>query len=464
MLRLQFRKQPQDFVKLTSSISIGRDESNDLVIEAPTVSDFHAEIVVEGADLAVVDLLSASGTFVNGKRIDQRTQLQCWDVVRLGAVELEVTDPNDCRPGDWALRLESDLRGSQFYPLQAVTVVGRDAECDLRIESDLLSRRHAELTIEEDRLKVVDLDSTNGTYLNDERIQSAVARPGDALRFDQHAFVVVGPTPTSFGRQTEAEERTVMRGEEQTRFGEATQFGVPPEEGGQEPPARVPEESPPVQEDAPVQEAPDPAMAAAPPPQPAPDPVQDLLKESLPLAQPEPAPVAEEETCFMAVPGTAARLVDNSGLMQPATLELEQETYVLGRNAQCDVVLSDSSVSKQHARLGGRQGAWSIEDLDSRNGVSVNGERVANATLVDGDRITLGRVELVFESDAPAPAPQDAATALFPGLANAVEQANQADEPPPKSRGGWLGGSLVLLLAVAAAGALYLWRQGMIAF
>lgn len=443
MLRLQFRKQPQDYVKLTSSISIGRDESNDLVIEAPTVSDFHAEIVAEGNTLAIVDLLSASGTFVNGKRIDQRTPLQCWDIVRLGAVELEVTDPNDCRPGDWALRLESDLRGSQFYPLQTVTVVGRDAECDLRIESDLLSRRHAELTIEEDVLKVVDLESTNGTYLNDERIQSAVARPGDALRFDQHAFVVVGPTPTSFGAQAEAEERTVMRGEEQTRFAEATQFGEPPGERPNEPPDQVPQ-----------------------PPLAAPAEVADATPA--PVAEPQPAPepraVADEETCFMPLPGNTARLVDNSGLMQPATLELEQEAYVLGRNAQCDVVLSDGSVSKRHARLGSRQGSWSIEDLESRNGLSVNGERVAHATLVSGDRITLGRVELVFESDAPVQAPNEAATALFPGLGNAVEEAAKDAPPPTRSRGGWLGGTFVLVLAVAAAAVLYLWRQGMIAF
>ncbi len=196
MLRLQFCKQPQEFVKLSSSVTLGRDESNDLVIDSQSVSDFHAEINVSTDGASIVDLLSATGTFVNDQRINQSVTLKSWDVIRLGSVILEVYDPNSCRPGDWALRTESDLLESQFYPLLPKTVVGRDPECDLAIDCGTLSRQHAEISIEDDYLQVRDLKSANGTFLNGRRIEEAEARPGDELRFDRQAFVVTGPTPT----------------------------------------------------------------------------------------------------------------------------------------------------------------------------------------------------------------------------------------------------------------------------
>ena len=111
MLKLQFRDQPGKFVKLSqAAITLGRDDSNDVVIDAPSVSDFHAEITSDAQHISVVDLLSASGTFVNEHRINGRCQLKAWDVIRLGTVELEVIDPSERRPEDWALSIESDRK------------------------------------------------------------------------------------------------------------------------------------------------------------------------------------------------------------------------------------------------------------------------------------------------------------------------------------------------------------------
>ena len=127
MLKLQFRGGSGDFVKLSvSTVTVGRDEGNDFVIDSPSVSDFHAEITTDMQHPWIIDLLSKTGTFVNEHRITGRCQLKAWDVIRLGTVELEVIDPNSRRPEDWALRTESDLLASQFYTLLAETFVGRD--------------------------------------------------------------------------------------------------------------------------------------------------------------------------------------------------------------------------------------------------------------------------------------------------------------------------------------------------
>ena len=120
MLKLQFRGEPGAFVKLSvATVTLGRDESNDLVIASPSVSDFHAEITTDAQQPRIIDLLSKTGTFVNEHRTTGKVPLQAWDIIRLGSVELEVTDPNGHRPHDWALKTESDLLASQFYTLQA---------------------------------------------------------------------------------------------------------------------------------------------------------------------------------------------------------------------------------------------------------------------------------------------------------------------------------------------------------
>ncbi len=78
-------------------------------------------------------------------------------------------------------------------------------------------------------------------------------------------------------------------------------------------------------------------------------------------------------------------------------IDLRQPTVTIGRDESCDIVLDDSLVSRQHARLVvGPEGAV-VVDLESRNGVRVNGERIrAPRALAPGDRIRLGTTDMVF--------------------------------------------------------------------
>jgi hypothetical protein len=64
---------------------------------------------------------------------------------------------------------------------------------------------------------------------------------------------------------------------------------------------------------------------------------------------------------------------------------------VVGRSATCAIVISDESVSRRHARLMPRDGAWILQDLGSTNGSFVNGSRVGRCSLVPGDDVWLGR-------------------------------------------------------------------------
>jgi pSer/pThr/pTyr-binding forkhead associated (FHA) protein len=64
----------------------------------------------------------------------------------------------------------------------AVKTVGRAPRADFVLDVALVSRLHCRLTASDDKLEVVDLKSTNGTFVNDERVEKAKLTTGDRLR------------------------------------------------------------------------------------------------------------------------------------------------------------------------------------------------------------------------------------------------------------------------------------------
>lgn len=73
---------------------------------------------------------------------------------------------------------------------------------------------------------------------------------------------------------------------------------------------------------------------------------------------------------------------------------------IIGRLPENDVVLIDETVSRQHAELILRQGDYILKDLGTRNGTWVNGERIKELRLKDGDEIKIGTIPLKFLSSA----------------------------------------------------------------
>ncbi|HVM16938.1 MAG TPA: DUF3662 and FHA domain-containing protein [Gaiellaceae bacterium] len=78
---------------------------------------------------------------------------------------------------------------------------------------------------------------------------------------------------------------------------------------------------------------------------------------------------------------------------------IEKRRLVIGRSRECDVQLADSNVSRRHAEIRQEGASYWIVDLDSTNGLEVNGRRLKRSKLEDGDRLTLGSTELVFRRE-----------------------------------------------------------------
>jgi pSer/pThr/pTyr-binding forkhead associated (FHA) protein len=82
--------------------------------------------------------------------------------------------------------------GSQkaFSMPSDTTIIGRRHDCDLCIPLNIVSKRHCQLNQNNETVKIRDLGSRNGTFLNDKRIEEATVQPGDYLRIGPLTFLL----------------------------------------------------------------------------------------------------------------------------------------------------------------------------------------------------------------------------------------------------------------------------------
>jgi pSer/pThr/pTyr-binding forkhead associated (FHA) protein len=80
----------------------------------------------------------------------------------------------------------------------------------------------------------------------------------------------------------------------------------------------------------------------------------------------------------------------------PRRFVLGRTDVVVGRSSESDIQIESNDLSRKHLRLTREHGQYTVIDLDSRNGVYLNGVRIHSAVLHEGDNLQLGSVVLVF--------------------------------------------------------------------
>jgi uncharacterized coiled-coil protein SlyX len=139
--------------------------------------------------------------------------------------------------------------------------------------------------------------------------------------------------------------------------------------------------------------APAPAAAAAPPP--APNGTVILPSEGPAPASAAPAAAAEPavgRTVVLAL----AKLVAVDSDLGASEFPLQPLSFI-GRTPDNQVRLNKPAVSRRHAQISQSDKGWTIKDLQSENGSYVNGEKIGERPLADGDRVQIGTVRLVFK-------------------------------------------------------------------
>jgi ABC-2 type transport system ATP-binding protein len=189
-------------IPVDQELVVGRAAGSDLVIGDVEVSTTHASFLATADALAVKDLGSTNGTFVNGERVSGQHVLRAGDRIQLGATVLEVrapvpqADDRSIAPGLQVTRVRNiprvpmlhfrtGQRAGSEIPVGVPVVIGRDpGVADVILDQDTeISRRHASFSPAGAGLTVQDLGSTNGTFVNAQRITEAVAlQDGDMVQ------------------------------------------------------------------------------------------------------------------------------------------------------------------------------------------------------------------------------------------------------------------------------------------
>lgn len=130
-------------------------------------------------------------------------------------------------------------------------------------------------------------------------------------------------------------------------------------------------------------------------------------EEKTVVAGSDPSPRPQAETASVAGDAPGGKLVclnadDFSDLPEDFHIALRSGAeYVIGRDESCNICIKSRKLSRKHARIFPGIGRWGIEDLNSTNGIKVNGQRLESAWLKSGDEIGFGPARFRFELDRP---------------------------------------------------------------
>lgn len=158
-------------------LTVGRDPSCNIAINHPRISRNHATITVRGGQVYITDNGSANKTFINGVEMDPHKQYPLTEdtAIQLATGEYAIKvrfrgrKPPGPNGGGTGGNIQELLRRNGGQAL-----IGRGSDCQIRLDSLRVSRRHALVEERADGLYLTDLDSKNGTFVNGERISGTV--------------------------------------------------------------------------------------------------------------------------------------------------------------------------------------------------------------------------------------------------------------------------------------------------
>jgi pSer/pThr/pTyr-binding forkhead associated (FHA) protein len=255
--------------------------------------------------------------------------------------------------------------------------VGRSPENALKLVEGSPSRRHALLSISADSAWVQDLGSTNGTFVNDKRIDAKVRlNNNDKLRFDVEEYLFRIESDQPQGDQTVARSAVADLVADSGRVKVPSGWVDNPQQAsGNKTLYMTPEQ------------------------------LQQERKRILASGAVDAA-VGQVETPQLIVLGGAGE----SQRIRLRAADSGKKEWSVGSEGEREILLKRVGVSALHAKIVNEGNRWKVIDQLSANGTFVNGRRCMMSFLNSGDRISFGSVECIFQLPGAAAAKTGAAT------------------------------------------------------
>lgn len=179
---------------------IGRSLQSDIILPSENVSRSHAHLYTREGRCYIEDSGSSNGVFLNGRRVRGAQEIGRSGQIKVGDFYLHIDSTGDSVPGGAAVYcvLESanpNQSGRAYSIARPVSILGRGRDCTTTIIDPSISRVHATLWADADGvLRVEDLRSANGTFVNGKRIGTAVLQEGDRLKLGNVEVIVRQPS------------------------------------------------------------------------------------------------------------------------------------------------------------------------------------------------------------------------------------------------------------------------------
>ncbi|TVQ93618.1 MAG: FHA domain-containing protein [Deltaproteobacteria bacterium] len=186
--------KPDRVVALVPGITLlGRADECDLPLQDLGVSRRHARLHIRPDQVFVEDLNSGNGTWLRGRRIEGTSPLRPGEVLQIDPFSLELRRKPGPSPaamaepsGESHARVDviagPRLAQSSYLVSAGGLSIGRSENRDLVLLDPAASRHHCDILLQNGHWRLVDNGSSNGVYLNDERVLDARLSHGDVLR------------------------------------------------------------------------------------------------------------------------------------------------------------------------------------------------------------------------------------------------------------------------------------------
>jgi pSer/pThr/pTyr-binding forkhead associated (FHA) protein len=189
---------------VSARYTFGTGSDNNYKVSGEGVNALQAALEVNGDHIMLFNLGGGNCVKLNGSVVERRAEVKSNDVFHVGDAVYLIEDPKEKRAqklkeappksaSGWRLKAKNTALANRSFDLAGEMTIGRSNDCDICLNVVHLSRKHARISVSDSELRVDDLKSSNGTYVNGNKIESAIVKPGDEIRFDTLQFTVLGP-------------------------------------------------------------------------------------------------------------------------------------------------------------------------------------------------------------------------------------------------------------------------------
>jgi pSer/pThr/pTyr-binding forkhead associated (FHA) protein len=273
----------------------------------------------------------------------------------------------------YKLVIQDDEGKTTVVPLiRDELTIGRKEGNTIRLTERNVSRRHARLVRSNGSITIEDLNSYNGIRVNGSRIQGRCQiRESDRVQIGDYLIEI----------KSEAHDKVDTLNERTIPIERIDPHAHTP----------VPEAVPTAADTAAVPTTRMEKSAT-------PTPFAPAVTEPMPAGLTDSDPGTGQTLATLAAPMTsaAARLVVLSTNFAGREFELDKPAMIIGRTEENDICINHRSISRHHAKVVRENGRFAIVDLQSSNGVRVNGEEYGKVELRRADVVDLGHVRLRF--------------------------------------------------------------------